>query len=183
MAADGARTDGRLLRLADVAGRGGDTDLVGRRCRARPEDHTLLPAAPAVRAACGGIRAAGRGAGAPAGRGAAFAHEHRGHRHHAGDRRLGLDAGTRLPARPHHGGQGGGRIVHRRPLRRPDRTGGIRGRGLHAEPPDHRPGDVADPVVAHPQRPDRRRHGDRQRPGNGDQPPARERPNRRSSSC
>ena len=27
--------------------------------------------------------------------------------------------------------------VHRRPLRRPDRTGGIRRRGLHAEPPDH----------------------------------------------
>ena len=88
----------------------------------------------------------------------------------------GLDARPRLPARPHHGRQGGGRLVRRRPLRRPHRTGGLRRRSLHAKPPDHGPEHAPDAPGAHPQRTDRRqRHGHRQRTGHGDQPPARER--------
>ena len=116
------------------------------------------------------------GAGATAGHRTERPHEHRGHRHRAGHRRLGLDARPRLPARPHHGRQGGGRLVRRRPLRRPHRTGGLRRRSLHAKPPDHGPEHAPDAPGAHPQRTDRRqRHGHRQRTGHGDQPPARER--------
>ena len=176
VAADGTRTDGRLLRLADVARRGGDTDLVGRRCRARPEDHTLLPAAPAVRAACGGIRAAGRGTGAPAGRGAELSHTNT----EGIDIMLAIDVSGSMLARDFRPD----RITAAKEVagsfiadRYGDRIGlvAFAGEAFTQSPADHRPGDVADPAVAHPQRPDRGRHGDRQRPGDGDQPPARER--------
>ena len=65
--------------------------------------------------------------------------------------------------------------VHRRPLRRPDRPGRLRRRGLHAEPPDHGPEHPPNPAGPHPQRSDRGRHGHRQRSGHGHQPPARKR--------
>ena len=108
----GARADDRLLRVAYAAGRRVDPDFERRRGRARAEDRTLLAAASAVRTAAGGAGPADRGAGAPAGRRASFAHEHRGYRHHAGHRRFGFDAGTRTSAP----------TASRRPRRWPDRS-------------------------------------------------------------
>ena len=91
----------------------------------------------------GGAGDARSGIGAPPVGGTEHPHQYRRYRHHAGARRIGIDAGARLPPRPPRSGQGGGRIVHLRPLRRPDRTGGLRGRSLHAEPADRRPVDAA----------------------------------------
>ena len=134
VAADAARTDDRLLRLADDAGRRRHPDLDRRGRRTRPEERALLPAPPAFRTAGRRLRAARRRTGPAAADRTERTHLLRRHRHHAGHRRLGLDAGPRLRARPHHGGQGGGRIVHLRPLRRPHRAGGLCRRSLHTEP-------------------------------------------------
>ena len=175
MAAHAAPAGGRLLPLPVAEGRSGVAHLVGGGRAQSAAYRSLLPAPCPLRAAHGGAGDARSGIGAPAvgeqnartntdGIDIMLAH-----------RRIGIDAGARLPPRPPRSGQGGGRIVHLRPLRRPDRTGGLRGRSLHAEPADRRPVDAAHVAGARAQRVDRGRHGHRQRTGDGHQPPARER--------
>ena len=175
MAAHAAPAGGRLLPLPVAEGRSGVAHLVGSGRAQSAAYRSLLPAPCPLRAAHGGAGDARSGIGAPPVGGTEHPHQYRRYRHHAGARRIGIDAGARLPPRPPRSGQGGGRIVHLRPLRRPDRTGGLRGRSLHAEPADRRPVDAAHVAGARAQRSDRRRHGHRQRTGDSHQPPARER--------